>query len=199
MKKGKMFIVSGPSGVGKGTVIKALLELRKDVCMSVSATTRPPRPGEMDGVQYYFLDRETFQDWVARDEFLEHMEYVGNCYGTPKRYVDTAMEKGQNVLLEIDVQGALEIAVKRPETVLIFILPPSWEELERRLVLRGTDSLEKIQKRLQRAKEEFRAAQAYQYFVVNDTVEEAVRELDAIMTAEHCRPGARMEAMLGGL
>lgn len=197
MRKGKTFIISGPSGVGKGTVLRSLLEKRKDVFMSVSATTRPPRPGETDGVQYYFLDRETFQDWAARDEFLEHAEYVGNCYGTPKRYVDAAMDAGRDVILEIDVQGALQIAAKRPETVLIFILPPSWEELERRLTLRGTDSPEKIQKRLQRAKEEFQAAQSYQYFVVNDAVETAVQELDAIMTAEHCRPGL-YEAFLSG-
>ena len=195
MRKGKTFIISGPSGVGKGTVVKALAETRKDVYVSISATTRAPRAGEENGVHYHFLDTDTFQHWIDRDEFLEHAEYVGNCYGTPKRYVDAAMEEGQDVILEIDVQGALQIAEKRPETVLIFILPPSWEELERRLTLRGTDSPDKIQKRLQRAKEEYQAAHAYQYFVVNDTVENAVRQVEAIMTAEHCKRGEHTAAL----
>ena len=138
MKKGKTFIVSGPSGVGKGSVLKVLLERRKDVYVSVSATTRPPRAGEENGVHYHFLDVDTFHEWMAQDAFLEYAEYVGNFYGTPKRFVDDAMEAGRDVILEIDVQGALQIAHKRPEAVLIFIAPPSWEELARRLTLRGT-------------------------------------------------------------
>ena len=125
--------------------------------MSVSATTRPQRPGEEDGVHYHFLDVETFRQRIARDEFLEYAEYVGNFYGTPKEFVDTAMEAGRDVILEIDVQGALQVAAKRPEAILIFIAPPSWEELERRLTLRGTDSPEKIQKRLLRAGELIRS------------------------------------------
>lgn len=196
MRKGKTFILSGPSGVGKGTVLKTLLEKRKNVYVSVSATTRAPRPGEEDGVHYHFLNAETFQKWIAQDAFLEHAEYVGNFYGTPKKFVDSAMDEGRDVILEIEVQGALQIAGKRPETVLIFVAPPSWEELERRLTLRGTDSPEKIQKRLARAKEEFQAAKAYHYFLINDTVENAAQELDAIMTAEHCRSIERVE-MLG--
>lgn len=196
MRKGKTFILSGPSGVGKGTVLKMLLEKRKDVYVSVSATTRAPRPGEEDGVHYHFLDVDTFQEWIAQDAFLEHAEYVGNFYGTPKKFVDSAMDEGQDVILEIEVQGALQIAGKRPEAVLIFVAPPSWEELERRLTLRGTDSPEKIQERLERAKEEFQAAKAYHYFVINDTVENAAQELDSIMTAEHCRSIERVE-MLG--
>ena len=193
MKKGKTFIVSGPSGVGKGSVLKVLLEKRKDIYVSVSATTRPPREGEENGVHYHFLDVETFHDWIARDAFLEYAEYVGNFYGTPKRFVDEAMDEGRDVNLEIDVQGALQIAHKRPDAILIFIAPPSWEELERRLTLRGTDSPEKIQKRLLRAKVECQTAAAYHYFVINDTIENAAMELDAIMTAEHCRSMDRME------
>lgn len=197
MKRGKTFIVSGPSGVGKGSVLKVLLEKRKDVYVSVSATTRPPRAGEEDGVHYHFLDVDTFHEWMARDAFLEYAEYVGNFYGTPKQFVDEAMEAGRDVILEIDVQGALQIAHKRPEAVLIFIAPPSWEELARRLTLRGTDSPEKIEKRLLRAKVECRTAGAYHYFVINDTIENAAMELDAIMTAEHCRSMERMEIISG--
>lgn len=197
MNKGKTFVISGPSGVGKSTVLKALLEKRKDVYFSVSATTRDPRPGEMDGVHYHFVDVDTFRDWIAKDEFLEYAEYVGNFYGTPKRYVDAAMEEGKDVILDIEVQGAIQVTSKRPETVRIFIAPPSWEELERRLTERGTDSPEKIQKRLLRAKVEFQTAHTYDYFVVNDTVENAAQQLDAIMTAEHCKPQERMEIISG--
>lgn len=197
MNRGKTFIISGPSGVGKGSVLRVLLEKRKHIYVSVSATTRPQRPGEEDGVHYHFLDVETFRQRIARDEFLEYAEYVGNFYGTPKEFVDTAMEAGQDVILEIDVQGALQVAAKRPEAILIFIAPPSWEELERRLTLRGTDSPEKIQKRLLRAKVECQTADAYHYFVINDTLENAAAELDAIMTAEHCKSRERMEIING--
>ncbi len=196
MRKGKTFVISGPSGVGKGTVLKALLEQRKNVYISVSATTRTARPGEEDGIHYHFLEKATFQEWIAQDAFLEYAEYVGNFYGTPKKFVDSAMDEGQDVILEIDVQGALQVAEKRPETILIFIAPPSWEALEQRLTLRGTDRPEKIQERLQRAKVEFQSADAYHYVVINDTVENAARELDAILTAEHCRVMERME-MIG--
>ena len=198
MKKGKTFIVSGPSGVGKSTVLKALLETRRNLYFSVSATTRAPRPGELDGVHYHFMDVDSFRKWIAKEQFLEYAEYVGNFYGTPKRYVDEAMEAGRDVILDIEVQGAIQVVSKRPETVRIFIAPPSWAELERRLTERGTDSREKIQKRLLRAKVEFQTAHTYDYFVINDTVENAVRELDAIMTAEHCKPRERMEMISGG-
>ena len=163
----------------------------------MSATTRPAREGETDGVHYHFLDVETFQQWIAEDQFLEYAEYVGNFYGTPKRFVDEAMEQGKDVILDIEIQGAIQIAAKRPETIRIFIAPPSWAELERRLSSRGTDSQEKIQKRLVRAKVEFQTAHTYDYFVINDSVENAVRELEAIMTAEHCRPQERMEIISG--
>ena len=192
MKKGKTFIISGPSGVGKSTVLKALLERRPNVYFSVSATTRDPRPGELDGIHYHFMDVESFRKWISMDQFLEYAEYVGNFYGTPKRFVDEAMDQGKDVILDIEVQGAIQVTSKRPDTVRIFIAPPSWAELERRLTERGTDSKDKIQKRLLRAKVEFQTAHTYDYFVINDTVENAVRELDAIMTAEHCKPAERM-------
>lgn len=197
MKKGKTFIISGPSGVGKSTVLHALLEQRKDLYFSVSATTRDPRPGELDGIHYHFMDVDSFRKWIAMDQFLEYAEYVGNFYGTPKRYVDEAMEAGRDVILDIEVQGAIQVTSKRPDTVRIFIAPPSWGELERRLTERGTDSRDKIQKRLLRAKVEFQTAHTYDYFVINDTVENAVRELDAIITAEHCKPKERMEIING--
>jgi guanylate kinase len=197
MKKGKIFVISGPAGVGKGSVLKKLLETRENVFISVSATTRLPRAGEEDGVHYHFLDVDTFHKWIAQDAFLEYAEYVGNFYGTPRRFVDEALEKGQDVILEIDVRGAEQIAQKRPEAVLVFIAPPSWEELERRLVQRGTESPEKIEKRLLRARVECRTASTYHYFVINDTIENAAKELNAIMTAEHCRSMERMEVISG--
>ena len=197
MKKGKTFIISGPSGVGKSTVLSALLERRPNVYFSVSATTRDPRPGELDGIHYHFMDVDSFRKWIAMDQFLEYAEYVGNFYGTPKRFVDEAMEQGKDVILDLEVQGAIQVTSKRPDTVRIFIAPPSWAELERRLTERGTDSKDKIQKRLLRAKVEFQTAHTYDYFVINDTVENAVKELDAIMTAEHCKPKERMEIING--
>ena len=150
-------VLVGMPGAGKSTVVARLMTMRDDVCFSVSATTRAPRPGEVDGVNYFFVTRERFDEMVRENALLEHAEYVGNFYGTPKEFVDTAMEAGRDVILEIDVQGALQVAAKRPEAILIFIAPPSWEELERRLTLRGTDSPEKIQKRLLRAGELIRS------------------------------------------
>ena len=196
MRKGKTFIISGPSGVGKSTVLKTLFEGRDDLYFSVSATTRAPREGEIDGVHYHFIRPEEFMQWINDDAFLEYAQYVGNFYGTPKKFVDAAMDAGKDVILDIEVQGATQVYAKRSDTVRIFIAPPDWDELERRLTKRGTDSPEKIQQRLLRAKVEMKTAADYDYFVINDTVENAVAELKAIMLAEHCKVDARMETML---
>ena len=192
-RRGKTFIVSGPSGVGKSTVLRALFQGRDDLYFSVSATTRAPREGEVDGKDYHFISADRFRSMIEEDEFLEYAEYVSNFYGTPKKFVDEAMDAGKDVILDIEIQGAAQVNAKRPETVRIFIAPPSWEELERRLTARGTDTPEKIQKRLLRAKVELDSASGYDYFVINDTVEQAVEELRAILLAEHCRPAERMD------
>ena len=192
MYKGKTFIISGPSGVGKSTVLKELFQDRDDLYFSVSATTRPPRPGEINGVHYHFTDVDEFRKMISEDAFLEYAEYVGNFYGTPKMYVDDAMARGKDVILDIERQGAVQVCAKRPEVVRIFIAPPSWKELERRLTARGTDTPEKVQKRLIRAQVELEKAGDYDYFVINDTVENAVSELRAILCAEHCKPAERM-------
>ncbi len=196
MARGKSFIISGPSGVGKSTVLKELFKNRDDLYFSISATTRQPRRNEKNGVHYHFIDVERFQQLISEDAFLEYAEYVGNFYGTPKKFVDAAMDEGKDVILDIELQGAIQVTSQRPDVVRIFIAPPSWEELEKRLTGRGTDSPEKIRERLVRAKVELQNANTYDYFVINDTVEQAVREINAIMLAEHCKPSERM-AILG--
>ena len=195
MKRGKLFVISGPSGVGKSTILKELLQRQENIYFSVSATTRQPRPGEVDGVHYHFRTQEVFRQLIEEEALLEWAEYVGNYYGTPAKYVDEAIEQGRNVILDIEVQGAGKVAEKRPDAIRIFIAPPSWQELERRLTERGTDAPDKISGRLKRAREEFESAEKYDYVVINDTVEHAVGELEAIMIAEHCRSAERI-AML---
>ena len=192
MRQGKTFIICGPSGVGKGTVVARLLASNPNLYFSVSATTRQPRNGEVDGVHYHFLSREQFQSWIAEDAFLEHAEFVGNYYGTPKKYVDAAMAQGRDVILDIEIQGAEQVHRQRPEAVRIYVAPPSWAELERRLIGRGTEDMEKVRSRLERGKQEFAAARSFGYFVINDTVDHAVTEITAIMTAEHCKPDERI-------
>ena len=192
MKQGKTFIICGPSGVGKGTVVARLLASDPTLYFSVSATTRQPRAGEENGVHYHFLSMEQFEKWIGEDQFLEYAQFVGNYYGTPQLYVDKAMEQGRDVLLDIEIQGAEQIHRKRPEAVRIYVAPPSWAELERRLIGRGTEDMEKVRSRLARGKEEFAAAKDFDYFVINDTVDRAVDEIRAIMTAEHCRPDERI-------
>lgn len=192
MRRGKTFIICGPSGVGKGTVVARLLASDPKLYFSVSATTRPPRSGEVDGKHYHFLSREQFQRWIDEDAFLEHAEFVGNLYGTPKLYVDKAMDQGRDVILDIEIQGAEQVHRRRPEAIRIYVAPPSWAELERRLIGRGTEDMEKVRRRLERGKEEFAVARDFDYFVINDTVDRAVEELRAILLAEHCRPDERI-------
>ena len=192
MRRGKTFIICGPSGVGKGTVVARLMASDPTLYFSVSATTREPRPGEIDGKHYHFLTHEQFDEWVKDEQFLEYAEFVGNRYGTPRRFIDKAMEQGRDVILDIEIQGAEQVHQKRPDAVRIFIAPPSWDELERRLIGRGTEDMEKVKSRLQRGKEEFLVAKDFDYFVINDTVDRAVEEISAIMCAEHCKPDERI-------
>ena len=199
MYRGKTFIIAGPSGVGKGTIIKKLFERRENLYFSVSATTRAPRPGEMDGVDYHFISREQFQDWIGKNAFLEYAEFVGNLYGTPKKFVDEAMDSGKDVILDIEVQGAEQVHRQRPEVVRIFIAPPSWEELERRLVGRGTEDPEKVRRRLERSREDILLARYYDYLVINSDLDQAVEEIQAIITAEHCRARERYDFVTGRL
>jgi len=189
---GIALVISAPSGTGKTTLIKRLRKEFPTFGYSVSCTTRAPRDGEVDGRDYHFLSRERFVELRDQGHFAEWAEVHGNFYGTPKKFVDEAMEQGKDVVLDIEVQGALQVVHKRPDVVRIFIAPPSWQALEERLTSRGTDSPEKVQKRLVRAKVELQTANTYDYFVINDTVERAVREINAIMLAEHCKPAERM-------
>ncbi|MBR7074753.1 MAG: guanylate kinase [Oscillospiraceae bacterium] len=186
-EKGKLLVISGPSGAGKSTVVFKAIEGREDICFSTSVTTRSPRPGEVDGREYFFVNFERFREMVENDELLEHAEYVANRYGTPRAYVEQRMSEGMNVLLDIEVQGARQVRKKMPEAVLIFIAPPSIEELERRLRGRGTDTEAAIEGRLIRARQEFQEADFYDYLIVNDDVEKAASKLNAIIEAEHCR------------
>ena len=186
-EKGKLLVISGPSGAGKSTVVFKAIEGREDICFSTSVTTRSPRPGEVDGREYFFVDFERFREMVENDELLEHAEYVANRYGTPRAYVEQRMAEGLNVVLEIEVQGARQVRKKMPKAVLIFIAPPSIEELERRLRGRGTDTEAAIEGRLIRARQEFQEADFYDYLIVNDDVEKAAAKLNAIIEAEHCR------------
>lgn len=184
-KKGVLFVISGPSGVGKGTINKRLFDEFGDaVAFSVSATTRGPRDGEIDGVHYFFIDRQEFEKRLANNEFLEHAEYAGNCYGTPRSYVLSLLEKGVSVILEIDLQGALQVKQRMPESVSIFILPPSFEELESRLRGRGTETNDKIEKRLAAAKHEIEQAYTYDYTIVNDDLDAAYEKLRCIFLEE---------------
>ena len=197
-EKGLLIVLSGPSGAGKSTVIAALMRLRSDIRFSVSATTRAPRPGEEDGVDYFFRTHEEFARMIDEGAFLEHAAYVGNCYGTPAEAVQRQLDEGYHVLLDIEVQGAAQVLAKRPDAVSVFLAPPSMAELERRLRGRGTDAEEKIAGRLETARAECARARDYTYIVVNDDAEKAAGELDAIITAQLCRSELRNHFILEG-
>ena len=185
--KGVLIVISGPSGAGKGTICKALLEKHKDIHLSVSATTRNPRQGEVHGINYYFLNKDEFLKKVEEDDFLEWAEVYGNCYGTPKSNVQELLDSGKDVILEIDIQGALKVKENTEEGVFIFILPPSMEELKQRIINRGSETPESLMRRFNSAYQEINYISKYNYAVVNDTVENAVNKIENILAAEKCR------------
>ena len=182
--KGRLFIVSGPSGVGKNTILNQIIARCKNVRYSISATSRAMRPGEVDGKSYYFVTRERFEQMIARGELLEFAEYVGNYYGTPLQPILDATAQGIDIVMDLDVVGALKVREKVPDAVLVFIMAPSFEEIERRLRARGDVSPELMHERLERAHWEYTQAEKYDYTVLNDSVENATQKLLAIMQAE---------------
>lgn len=194
--QGKLFVFSGPSGAGKGTICKSLLEQMDELAISVSMTTRNPRAGETDGVNYFFTDKNTFEENITRNNFLEYAEVYGNYYGTPKGPVLEKLSDGTDVILEIDMQGALKIKENYPEGVFIFILPPSMAELRKRLTGRGTETEEAIEMRLGETLKELSYIDKYDYCVVNGVLEEAVARVKAIVVAEHSKVAFTAEELI---
>ena len=182
-KEGMLVIISGPSGAGKGTVVTELIKTG-EFSLSISATTRKPRPGEIDGTHYYFYDKETFETMQKKNQLLEWAEFCGNYYGTPRKYVEKQMAEGKNVILEIEVQGALQIKELYPECVLVFLIPPNLEELGRRLIKRGTEDKQTINRRIHRALEKMEFILQYDYIVINETIQKATEDICAIVKAE---------------
>ena len=198
-REGLLLVVSGPAGVGKGTLDKALLERHQDMKLSVSATTRAPRPGEIDGVHYFFKTEEEFKAMIERNEFLEYMHvFQTNYYGTPRSFVEEQLSRGIDVILEIDFQGAMKVKKAFPNAVMIFIAPPSMAELKSRLIGRNTETLEQIEKRFATAEKEIAMLPEYEYVVTNDVVEMAVNRMESIITAEKCKV-SRSDALLAKL
>ncbi len=186
-ERGILFILSGPSGVGKGTVRERLFERDTNLKYSVSATTRSIRPGEEHGVHYFYKEKKEFESMIENNELLEHAQYVGNYYGTPRAYVEEQLSKGHDVFLEIEVQGAMQVKENFKEGVFIFLFPPSLEELKTRIVNRGTESEELVRNRLKEARKEIELMQEYDYVVVNDNVDQAVDKIQSIVVSEHCK------------
>lgn len=194
-KKGILIVISGFSGAGKGTLVKALISKYDNYALSISMTTRKPREGEREGVEYFFTDREDFEETIRRNGLIEYAQYCDNYYGTPRDYVEQQMQAGNNVILEIEIQGALKIKEQFPESLLIFVTPPSAEELKHRLVSRGTESEDVIAKRLARAAEESEGIEAYDYIVVNDDLDICVEEVHQLVEASRRVP-VRREAFI---
>jgi guanylate kinase len=193
---GVLVVISGPSGAGKSTVIRELLSaedrFEKPLFFSVSSTTRPPRAGERDGVHYHFISRADFEALIECDGLLEYAEYAGQCYGTPRAPVEECLARGGCALLDIEVQGAMQVRRRRPDAVLVFLMPPSWEELERRLRGRRSEPEEKIARRLAIAHEEFNYIGVYDYVIFNDSVEKAAQQIEAVIRAERCRAARQL-------
>ncbi|AGX42365.1 guanylate kinase [Clostridium saccharobutylicum] len=185
--RGLLIVISGPSGAGKGTICKEFLDRHPDVALSVSATTRSPRNGEVEGINYYFMSKEEFKEKIEVNDFLEYAEVYDNYYGTPKSNVEEVLESGKDVILEIDIQGALKVKENTEEGVFIFILPPSMEELKQRIIKRGSETQESLMKRFKSAYKEINFVSRYNYAVVNDEVDLAVEKLESIVCAEKCR------------
>ncbi|MBQ7796184.1 MAG: guanylate kinase [Lachnospiraceae bacterium] len=186
-QQGILAVVSGFSGAGKGTIMKALLEKYDNYALSISATTRKPREGEVHGREYFFLTVDEFETLIANDQLIEHARYVNNYYGTPRSYVEEKMAEGKDVILEIEIQGALKVKEKFPETLLVFVVPPTAEDLKNRLVGRGTETMEVIEDRMNRAIEEAEVMDSYDYILVNETVEKAVEDLHNLIQSQHMK------------
>ena len=191
--KGILIVVSGFSGVGKGTLMKQLVHSYDNYALSVSMTTRQPRPGESDGKEYFFVSREVFEKTIAENGLIEYANYCGNYYGTPKEYVEKQLEKGKDVILEIEIQGALKVREQFPTALLLFVMPPSAQELKKRLEGRGTETEEVIDKRLKRATEEAEGIENYDFIVINDKLEECVKEMHGLILAAHETPDRNQE------
>ena len=192
-RKGILVVVSGFSGSGKGTIMKELLRRYDNYALSISATTRSPREGEEDGREYFFKTREEFEKMIAEDALIEHASYVGNYYGTPRAYVEQQLSLGKDVILEIEIQGALQIKKRFPDTLLLFISPPDARTLKERLVGRGTESMEVIESRLARAAEEAEGIESYDYFIINDDLEICVEQVHQMIKGEHSRVSRSLE------
>lgn len=192
-QQGILVVVSGFSGAGKGTLMKALLEKYDNYALSISATTRNPRQGEVHGREYFFLTVEEFENLIEKDQFIEHARYVSNYYGTPRAYVEEKMAEGKDVILEIEIQGALKVKEKFPETLLIFVVPPSAEELKKRLIGRGTETMEVIEQRMKRATEEAEEMDSYDYILVNDELDKAVEDLHNLIQSQHMQASCNLE------
>ena len=191
--EGILIVISGFSGAGKGTLMKQLVHSYDNYALSVSMTTRQPRPGESDGKEYFFVSREVFEKTIAENGLIEYANYCGNYYGTPKEYVEKQLEKGKDVILEIEIQGALKVREQFPTALLLFVMPPSAQELKKRLEGRGTETKEVIDKRLKRATEEAEGIENYDFIVINDKLEECVKEMHGLILAAHETPDRNQE------